>query len=358
MFNVITDLKKISQLNKQLGLRLREHLKHPETRTITSPGGKYDFQVHFERQTGEDVKGWATGKNKPDKLRNYFVFGRPGADNLVHIAVQINFPAATYNKTLAGVFVEDEEGKLYIAHRGKLTGAGGAFKILQVLDRLPKCILATEEGEPLRLALIGCLEDSALVDDLFMFAEQCREVVGHLATEREWKKQSRDHHGSPAKSEKKGKAKLSPEIARVMRLSEYFDEFAGESIRRAVPSGTRVVRHGSIVAALAKSLEGTGYGRKSMAIDLAVIAEEYIDLYEVKTSTSTTNIYTGLGQLLIHGEAIKGLIPLPVRRHLVLPAHPRPSLGVPVVETYGINIITYEKAGKGYRFIADPLAKP
>lgn len=351
MFNVITDLKKISQLNKQLGLRLREHLKYPETRTITSPGGKYDFQVHFERHTGVDVKGWATGKHKPDKLRNYFVFGQPGADSFVHISVQINFPAAKYHKSLAGVFVADEKGKLYIAHRGKLTGAGGAFKVLQVLDRLPKCILATEEGQPLRLALIGALEDSTLVDDLFMFAQECREIVSHLATEREWKKQSRAHQSSPTKSEKKGKAKLTPEVERVMRLSEYFDEFAGELTRRAVPAGIRIVRHGSIVSALAKSLERTGHVRKSLAIDLAVIADEHIDLYEVKTSTSTTNIYTGLGQLLIHGEAIKDLIPLPVRRHLVLPAHPRPSLGVPVVETYGINIITYEKAGKGYRFI-------
>ncbi|WP_454868439.1 hypothetical protein [Pseudomonas farris] len=349
MFNVITDLKKILQLNKQLVSRLREHLTHVEMRTITSPGGKYDFKVYFDRRTGADSRGWATGKPKPDKLRNYFVFGQPGVDSLVHIAVQINFPATKYSKALAGVFVEDEVGEIYIAHRGKLTGAGGAFKTLQVLDRLPKCIMAMENGRALPLALIGSIDDVTLVSELFIFARECREIVSQLAAERDWGKKSRSKLGSSAK-ERGEYVSLTPEGERVMRLSDYFDEFAGESTRKAVLAGVRVVRHGTIVSALAKKLKVEGHVRKSLAIDLAVLATEYIDLYEIKTSTSTTDIYTGLGQLLIHGETIEALLQLPVRQHLVLPARPRRSLELPLVGRYKINIITYEKFGGGYNF--------
>lgn len=350
MFSVITDLKKISQLNKQLGSRLREQLEHVEVRTITSPGGKYDFRVNFERQAGDDTRGWASGKPMPDKLRNYFVFGRPGADSLVHIAVQINFPTAKYSKALAGVFVEDEAGKLYIAHRGKLTGAGGSFKTLQVLDRLPKCIKALEDGQSLPLALISGMDDVTLITDLFSFAKECREIVNQLAAEREWKKQNRNTKNSLSQKESKGSDNITSQADRVMRLGDYFDEFAGESTRKAIVAGARVVRHGAIVSALAKKLEGAGDARKSLAIDLAVITNKHIDLYEIKTSASTTDVYTGLGQLLIHGEAINDLIPLPVRRHLVLPSQPKLSLKSPMVGKYGINIITYEKAGSGYKF--------
>lgn len=348
MFNVITDLKRIARLNMRLGKRLREHLKHVETRTITSPGGKYPFQVHFERQSGDDSPGWATGKHTPDKLRNYFVFGKPGGAHLINIAVQINFPAAEYKKALAGVFIEDENGNVYLAHRGKLTGTGGAFKTLQVLDRLANCISAIEDGKKSVLALIGGLEDVALVSDLFRFAAECRNVVRDLAAEREL--------GKTAENQKVCETNASelvvsvPKTAYFMRLSDYFEEFAGESVRCAVTAGVRVVRHGRIVAALAKGLTGKGEARKSIAIDLAVVRNGYVDLYEVKTSSSTTDIYTGLGQLLLHGEAISNQLDLPVRRYLVLPSRPKLALELPMVNKYEINIITFVKTGERYVF--------
>jgi hypothetical protein len=57
-----------------------------------------------------------------------------------------------------------------------------------------------------------------------------------------------------------------------------------------------------------------------------------------------------LGQLLIHGECIRELLERPVRRHLVLPTAPRASHEKHITKKGGINIVTYEKNGGGYRF--------
>lgn len=351
MFHVVTDLKRISKLNKLMSSKLREYLTQPETRTITSPGGKYAFKVYFQNLEGGEVRGWATGKSTGDKIRNFFVFGEPGADSLVNIAVQINFPSNRYSKALAGVFVEDESGSVYIAHRGKLTGAGGSFKMLRVLDRLPKPITALDNGQLVALALIGGLEDSTLLDDIFGFAKECRDVVGRMALERD---KERALNNPVLNLDLDGAEVLesctNPELEYLLVLSQYFDEYAGESLRRAIGAGVRAVTHGAVVSALELELRTTGLTRKSVAIDLAIISEGQMNLYEVKTSVSTTDMYTGLGQLLIHGEALARMTKLPIRKFLVVPELPRQSHLTVMVDKFDINIVTYAKYRDTYKF--------
>ncbi|MBH3404721.1 hypothetical protein I5P86_06625 [Pseudomonas glycinae] len=353
MFRVITDLKKIAQLNSRLAVRLKESLPHSQRRTITSPGGKYGFEVHFEKENGEGTKGWATGKPKSDKLRNYFFFGQPCAEHLLHIAVQINFPTGEYSKSLSGVFVYDETGSVYIAHRGKLAGPGGGFKRRAVLDRLSNCQPAIEEGKPLRLAVVAGLESPGLIGEIFRFANDCREVVADLAEWREWKKKNPPAAIDVSTEGKNVHPRSSSAKNRAMRIGDYFDEFAGTSKRRAIPSGVRVVEHGAVVSALARWLYAKGPQRKSSAIDLAVIGDKFIDLYEVKTSASTTDIYTGVGQLLIHGEAIQRLDvakALSIRRFLVLPSLPGDFFDPQTSEKYGIRTLVYSKGAHDYLF--------
>ena len=92
-----------------------------------------------------------------------------------------------------------------------------------------------------------------------------------------------------------------------------------------------------------------GSSQKAQAIDLAIVAAQ-VELFEVKTSARSTDVYTGVGQLLIHGECIRELLELPVRRNLVLPELPRASYAKHVTTVGGINIVTYKKDGRGYTF--------
>jgi hypothetical protein len=85
-------------------------------------------------------------------------------------------------------------------------------------------------------------------------------------------------------------------------------------------------------------------------IDLAAIYESRTDLYEVKTSADTQNIYTAVGQLMIHGEGIKTLLGQPVRRFLVLPELPRKDFLKPIAKALDGGIITYRRHNRGYTF--------
>lgn len=349
MLTVITDLKRIAQLNRALGSKLRERLPYFETRVITSPGGKYDFKVLFEKGGGEDVSGWASGSLQGDKLRNFIVFGKPGADKLLNVAVQINFPVHKFSTALAGVFLEDEAGKIFLGHRGKLTGSGGAFKALQVLDRLSKCVVAMEKGKNVPLALVGDIEGAEFVDDIFSFARDCRDVVIQLGIERDFQK-AQPIGKFVVGPEDNGSTLSLSDSHRLLRLKAYFDEFAGETTRRAISSGVRTVRHGAVVSALEQSLRANGRTQKSIAVDLVVVAGDHVSVYEVKTSNSTTDVYTGLGQLCIHGDAILEIFQLPVRRYLVMPERPKPSHEASMVKRFDINIIIYNKISDRFRF--------
>lgn len=136
----------------------------------------------------------------------------------------------------------------------------------------------------------------------------------------------------------------------MMQLRNYFDEYAGEGHSKDHGGGKRTVEHGDVVKALEALLRPKGRSQTAQAIDLAIVTAQ-VDLYEVKTSARITDVYTGVGQLFIHGECISELLDLLICRHLVvLPAPPRASHGKHVTKNGGINIVTYQKSGAGYKF--------
>lgn len=54
--------------------------------------------------------------------------------------------------------------------------------------------------------------------------------------------------------------------------------------------------------------------------------------------------------LVSHGECIKELLGLPVKRHLVLPDKPKPSHGKHISRKADIYVVAFEKDGGTYRF--------
>lgn len=264
--------------------------------------------------------------------------------------MQLNFPKKTYSRSYAGAFVRDTSGEVFLAHRGKLTkGKAGLQKNL-VLSQFSTCTEVQDGNQVNRVILIAGLEQPDMIDKLFAFAQEAREVATRIAGGIDEDESEGDTGSSQATGEthRKGAAAESDPM---MGLSEYFDEFSGEvKTKPPVFNGIRVVEHGAIVAALAKALGGGGNLRKSQAIDLAAIRRGKVDLFEVKTSASTQNVYTAVGQLLIHGEGIRARLNKPVRRFLVLPEMPRKDFLEPIAKTLEGAIITYRPDGDGYCF--------
>lgn len=347
MFEVITSLSTIASLNRKLSARLKKAFVHVEPREITYPSGHFSAQVYFEHDAGTQVRGWSPNSNWADKHVNYLVVGAPNTTDWVEITVQLNFPAASYDRSLAGAFVKDEHGEVFLAHRGKLTKGMGGLKKLQVLDRFTNCITAQDGDQTNQLILIVGLEAPDMIDRLFEFAVEARRVATELGARKVADAKRRVSTDSAEKQSREvGKQALQAD-----KLSDYFEEFSGESWgSEYTVSGKRIVEHGAIVSALAAHLGSVGPLRKSKAIDLAVVGRRHVDLYEVKTSAKTTDLYTGIGQLILHGEAIAGLMGLPVHRHLVLPEPPPERHSAHIAGKAETNVITFRKVKHGYHF--------
>jgi hypothetical protein len=136
----------------------------------------------------------------------------------------------------------------------------------------------------------------------------------------------------------------------MLKLQAYFNEYAGQGHTKGHSGGERTVEHGNIVEALEALRRNTGISEKAQAIDLAVVTTERVDLFEVKTSARTTDVYTGVGQLLIHGECIADLLKRPVRRYLVLPERPHEAHEPHIVRKGDISIVTFLRVNGKYVF--------
>lgn len=332
-FSVVTDIAEIARLNKELGRRLATSFKVRRTREITTPSGHHAGTVYFESAVGNDVRAWSPDSG-PIKLTNYLLAGDPAASTWMQINVQINFPAGTYQRRTAGAFVIDEHGVVLVAHRGKLTRKVGLPKA-KVFQRFASlAVEADDNGQTSKVILISSLDDPRVADRLWQFALEAREVATEIASEEEDidadDKQNDRRRGGLGGGRK---PTFSPK-APTLRLRDYFDEYAGEGNFKGHGGGKRTVEHGDVVKALELQLRASGSSQKAQTIDLAIVAAQ-VDLFEVKTSARTTDVYTGVGQLLIHGECIRELLDLPVHRHLVLPALPHASHGKHVTNKGG-----------------------
>jgi hypothetical protein len=222
-------------------------------------------------------------------------------------------------------------------------GKAGLPKELVFKEFSANLIEAEDNGLKSTLILIGGLTDPQLADLLTEFGDDARIAatkVGLLASE------ARAAGGVPAKSPPSKVEAKQP----IDQLTDYFDECLKDSSSKGYTGGTRVVEHGRIVKALEAARRDLGKTKRSKAIDLAVLSKSFADLYEVKTSACTTDIYTAVGQLLIHGEGVKEALGLRVRRYLVLPELPRQAFAHHIGTNGDISVIVYSKIGGQYTF--------
>ena len=353
-FEVVSDIAEIGRLNTELGRQLAKTFRVKRTREITYPSNHHTGTVFFESANGTGVRAWSP-YIEDKKLGNFLLSGDPEATEWMQIDVQLNFPSGTYNRLMAGAFVIDENGDIFVAHRGKLTkGKAGLKKAKVFREFAARTIDAKDLGQTSRLILISALDDPALADRMWQFAVEAREAATRIAAEHD----SDAEPDSPSAGDKPnaipaGRRSLHKPKDHMLKLKAYFDEYAGEGHTKGYGGGKRTVEHGDVVKALEALLSVNGTSQKAQAIDLAIVTRE-VDLYEIKTSARTTDVYTGVGQLLIHGECIHEMLGLPVRRHLVVPALPRDSHGKHITHKIGINIVTFVKNGEAYRFSGLP----
>jgi hypothetical protein len=144
--------------------------------------------------------------------------------------------------------------------------------------------------------------------------------------------------------------KVSPIVEATRRLTRpalntFSPESTGPRASYVITNAINAVRHhGLIVNALSKELERSGYRVASdQARDLTILNSEGVVevLFEVKTDSSTSSIYAGVGQLFLHTA---GNIP-ETRRILVLPRKVNDIIGS-ALHMIGVHVLLYSSEGE------------
>jgi hypothetical protein len=278
-------------------------------------GGHYDISWHSK------LNIW--GLFEPLGNRYFCAFGTddPNQQSGLSPNCEINPPHSGINRRIAGLFVKDDFGNTYVAHRGKVGGGAVGVGKNSFLDWLPG-------GE-----LVDVVAPDGRTDEVLLVAElDAPDFLERLS----------DYVHLVARYKQEIKA---PDFAEVPEppANGFKPEFTG--VRKPYRGGNLIrasVQHGRVVAELKDKLVSSGFDVfNDQPRDLYICddAGSVQAVFEVKTSADTTSVYTGIGQLMLHGAELSN----PAKRVLVVP-------GIPTTETsqrierIGIHMLDFDIA--------------
>jgi len=239
-------------------------------------------------------------KDIPNPRRlNWFGLLRDTAD--LQISVEINTAYEGRNDQVAGFFARDNDtGSIYLLHSGRV---GGGTKGVG-----KAAFLAWSNQRPIDVVdPSGRTKAGVLVMPIEGVAAS-RSAVRYITTIANFKQAVRaDDLASPEFQRKK------------KEFDNFFSESRGRRKGKRSEEIDYLSRHGEIVDALyswrrASALPRNGRLVKNVLIDMGVaVGQELLEVFEVKTGTARSDVYTAIGQLMVHGTSDK------CRRVIVLP---------------------------------------
>lgn len=301
MYTLIESKAEIAKAQKTLEATIRKDFKTKAVKDIGWQGGRraqetvhtkdgyWFFSADFKESANPKRLNW---------------FGKHGDGPGVQIAVEINVPYAGRNDMLAGFFARhNDTGRVYLFHTGRVGGgAKGVSKeaFLAWSARNPATVLDAN----------GDVRDAIVVMPIEGI-NATRSAIAYVQSIVDFKQAVRDG------------AAATPEVQeRETLLKDYYSESTGRRKgHRQARDIDYVSRHGEVVEALSAWREKRGLARgeklvKNVLIDLGVKkAGDLIEVYEVKTSAGRGDVYTAIGQVMVHakGEGCKRFVVLPQR---------------------------------------------
>ena len=301
MLSLLESRKEITAAQRALKATMRREFPKTETRNITFRGGSFrDAQVftngsywyHAANRAGEDAAN-------PRFLNE---FGFLGPDSL-QITVGISVLHEGRSGRVAGFFArETATGAIFLMHSGRVGGGhpgvgGEAFRAW--LGERPREIFDASGSVHFGFIVMS-------IDGLAATASLIR-YVDHIAR---FKQAIRDGEIDPEDPDFQQK---------VQALEDFYSEPRGRRKGRRSGKIDFVSRHGDVVDALhtwrkRQRMPARHRIVKNLFIDMGVAnaRERLVELYEVKTSAARSDVYSAIGQLMVHG-------PQSCRKAIVLP---------------------------------------
>lgn len=242
----------------------------------------------------------------------------------LRISCEINPPKSGSDRRCAGIFVKDSRDVVFLAHTGKI---GGGYPGVGKRAFLGSSYAGTLEsvrwpdGVTTQVLVLGPI-DSRLPELLGQFIHSVQKFKNEVRS-----------------------GKIRPTKAQAFT---YKPEFYGT--RKSYSVGTVESRctHGLIVEALAHELERRKMKYHNNRFQDLVWARDATgarSVFEIKTDTSTSSIYSGIGQLMLH-TAVDQTKPQKV---LIIPDKPMSRTTV-ALQNIGIHIVVYSRLTSGYKF--------
>ena len=164
MLTVITDAATLAAAQKTFQEKLLAAMPQRIACIVAGIGGGFETEVAYS----PELDLWYAQQIQDKKCWNGFGIGAPVAGKKVALAAEINFPAEGLNRALSGVFAHDENGRVFVLHRGKIRGGKALF--FRYYDG--ETVRADDGGKPDDFARIATLDDADFAAKLAAFVRQ------------------------------------------------------------------------------------------------------------------------------------------------------------------------------------------
>lgn len=334
MFTLIESREEISKAQHHLELAIHLDFQKKIKKNIGYPGGTvFDAQV----QTDGTYWFWSTDHVGKDVInpRRLNWFGLVSDSQSLDISVEINTVYEGRNDRIAGFFARDSEtGSIYLMHSGRVGGGTeGVGK---------EAFLAWTNQQPIEvLDSSGDVKEGIVVMPVQGIAVT-QPAIFYINNIANFKQAVRDGELTSSEFQKKKK-----------EFSDFFSESHGRRQGKRSEEIDYISRHGEIVDAVyawrnSNSIPEKSHLVKNLYIDLGVaIDNNLVEVYEVKTSSNRINIYTAIGQLMVHGVSNE------CQRTLVLPHDQELAQDLQdTLERLNITLLTFKLNKKSVTIIS------
>jgi hypothetical protein len=298
MFSLLESKNEIAKAQRKLEASISRDFNKTATKNIGYPGG-----TTKNAKVYTDGHYWFWSDNYDDtatpRRLNWFGLFRKDVD--LQISVEINTPYEGRNNQVAGFFARDNEtGSTYLLHSGRVGGGRKGVGKSTFLAWSDQRLIDVVDSS-------GGIRDGVLVMPI-EGAAATRSAVRYIDTIVRFKQAVRAGETDSREFQRKQKA-----------LADFYSEPRGRRKGKRPGEFDYLSRHGDIVDALydwlnSRPIPKGGRLVKNALIDLGVaVGRELVEVYEIKTTAARSDVYSAIGQLMVHGNATD------CRRVIVLP---------------------------------------
>lgn len=291
----LTETQEIEAAFNSWAKRMHQDSQPYPNHLVGWSGGHGRFTVYWHPT--EQI--WSLMERYYAKNRYWCCFGtrHPSSPGNLSITCEINIPYQGINRRVAGVFAQARDGHFYLTHSGKVAGGRSGIGKEAFVTFYGNSdnwdTVYWPDGKETETILIGRLNGRHLLSHIAHFVRKVES----------FKKYATSGQTNPLES------------------PTFNPEFSGtrQSYRVKGKVESRC-DHGLVISALEAELwrQGLTVGN-DQARDLFVIEDgQTTTLFEAKTDTSTSSIYSAIGQLMFHSTTQR----TEPKRVMVLPERP------------------------------------